>query len=80
VVCVAHLFILSNDEQAGLEPLATVAATVRNDFKFSQCNVAWGGFPQARDLGCKRFDSGWCFISTSLKKEKKRGKKKKSPW
>jgi hypothetical protein len=31
---------------------------------FSQCNVAWRSFPQARGSGCRSFDSPWCFIST----------------
>jgi hypothetical protein len=51
-----HLFLLSNDEQAGLEAAAVVvaasASAVRNGFKFSQYNVVWGSFPQARDSGC----------------------------
>jgi hypothetical protein len=59
----AHLFVLSIDAQAGLELVAVVAAAVRNGSQFSQCNVAWGGFPQARGSGCQKFDSGWCFIS-----------------
>jgi hypothetical protein len=49
-----HLFVLSNNEHAGLEPEAAVvvavAAVARNGSKFSQCNVAWGGFPWARGL------------------------------
>jgi hypothetical protein len=40
VVNGAHLFVLSVDMQAGLEQ-----AAARNGAKFSQCNVAWGGFP-----------------------------------
>jgi hypothetical protein len=44
----AHMFVLSIDVQAGLEPVAAV----RNGAKFSQCSVAWGCFPQARDSGC----------------------------
>jgi hypothetical protein len=66
-----HLLVLSNDVQAGLEVVAAVAlamvvevAAVRNDSKFSHCNVLWGSFPHARGSGCLRFDSGWCFIST----------------
>jgi hypothetical protein len=37
----AYLFVLSNDEQAVLEPevLAVVATAVRNGSKFSQCDV-----------------------------------------
>jgi hypothetical protein len=53
--CGAHLFVLSVDAQAGLEPEAVMA---RNGIKFSQCNVAWGGFPWARCSGCQKFDSG----------------------
>jgi hypothetical protein len=30
---------------------------------FSQCNMAWRSFPQARGSGCKSFDSSCCFIS-----------------
>jgi hypothetical protein len=58
VVCGAHLFVLSVDVQAGLELVAVAAAAARNGAKFSQCNVAWGGFPWARDSGCQKFDSG----------------------
>jgi hypothetical protein len=42
MVCGAHLFVLSNDTQAGLKPEVAVvvaAAAARNDYKFSQCNV-----------------------------------------
>jgi hypothetical protein len=43
-----------------------------------------GGFPWAKGSGCPKFDSGWCFISTSWRKEKRRKEKrkeeKKSPW
>jgi hypothetical protein len=52
VVHGAHLFALSIDMQAGLEP-----AAVRNGAKFSQNNMAWRGFPQARGSGCQKFDS-----------------------
>jgi hypothetical protein len=40
--------------------------------------MAWGSLPQARGSGCQRFDSGWCFISASWRKENRRkgGKKK----
>jgi hypothetical protein len=49
----AHLFVLLIDMQAGLEPVAVaVEAAVRNDTKFSQYNVAWGGFPWAMGSGC----------------------------
>jgi hypothetical protein len=40
-VCGAHLFVLSNDEQAGLKPMETVAAAVRNGSNFS--HVTWRG-------------------------------------
>jgi hypothetical protein len=30
---------------------------------FSQCNLAWRSFPQARGSGCWNFDSPCCFIS-----------------
>jgi hypothetical protein len=39
MVCGTHQFALSNDIQA---------AQARHGSKFSQCNVAWEGFPQAR--------------------------------
>jgi hypothetical protein len=54
VVCGAHLFVLSIDEQASLELAvpAVMAAVVSNGTKFSQYNVAWGGFPWARGSGC----------------------------
>jgi hypothetical protein len=51
----AHLFDLPNVSQAGLEPVvvgavaATVAVAVH---KFSQCNVEWDTFPQAKRSGC----------------------------
>jgi hypothetical protein len=32
--------------------VAEVAAAARNGSKFSQCNVAWVGFPWARGSGC----------------------------
>jgi hypothetical protein len=48
-----------NVSQAGLEPgSGSVAALL-----FSQCNVSWRSFPQARDAGCQSFDSPCCFIS-----------------
>jgi hypothetical protein len=56
----AHLFVLSIDVQAGLEPvvvaLAVVALVVvaRNGAKFSQCSMAWGGFPPAWSSGCQK--------------------------
>jgi hypothetical protein len=53
----AHLFVLSIDMQAGLEPVM-VAAVVRNGAKFSQCNMAWGYFSWVRGSGCQKFDSG----------------------
>jgi hypothetical protein len=69
VVHGAHLFVLSNDEQADLELVVAMVAVaeagaMRNGPKFSQCNMVWGGFQLARGSGCQRFDSGWCFIST----------------
>jgi hypothetical protein len=60
-----HLFGLLNVLQAGLEPVVAAGAVV-TALKFSQCNMLWESFPQARDSGCQRFDSGWCFISTWL--------------
>jgi hypothetical protein len=39
----AHLFVLPNNSQAGLE----LAAMGRNGTKFSQYSAVWGGFPQA---------------------------------
>jgi hypothetical protein len=44
-----HLFSLPNVSQAGLEPVVVVAAA----HLFSQCNVAWRSFPQARSSGCR---------------------------
>jgi hypothetical protein len=43
VVCGAHLFVLSIDAQAGLEPVVVAVATAvaRNGIKFSQCNMVW---------------------------------------
>jgi hypothetical protein len=35
-----------------------VVAASRNGTEFSQCSVAWGGFPWARGSGCEKFDSG----------------------
>jgi hypothetical protein len=60
VVHCAHLFTLSIDAQAGLEPAAAVIAAVAviNGTKFSQCNVAWEGFPWARGVQDVKFDSG----------------------
>jgi hypothetical protein len=58
VVCGTYLFVLSSDAQAGLEPevvavlVMAVVAAVRNGSKFSQCNVAWRGFPWAKGSGC----------------------------
>jgi hypothetical protein len=57
VVHGAQLFVLSIGAQAGLE-LVMVSAVVRNGAKFSQCNVAWGGFPGAGGSGCQKFDYG----------------------
>jgi hypothetical protein len=45
--------------QAGLE----VASGGAVSLLFSQCNVSWRSFPQARGLGCQSFDSSWCFFS-----------------
>jgi hypothetical protein len=48
-----HLFVLSIDAQAGLEPEGVAAVVaVGNGTKFSQCNMAWGGFPWVRGSGC----------------------------
>jgi hypothetical protein len=83
-VCGSHLFVPSNDEQAGLEllELAVVAmaaaVAARNGSKFSQCNVAWRGFTWARVLG---FLLVLYFYLMKEGKEKEREKKKKkSPW
>jgi hypothetical protein len=52
---------------ASLDPAlvveAAATAMARNGAKVSQYNVVWGAFPLARDSGCQKFDSGWCFIS-----------------
>jgi hypothetical protein len=45
--------------QAGLE----VAFGSVGVLLFSQCNVAWRSFVQAGGLGCRSFDSSWCFFS-----------------
>jgi hypothetical protein len=50
VVRDAHLFILPIHMQAGLK----LVAVGRNGTNFSQCSVAWGGFPQAMGSGCHR--------------------------
>jgi hypothetical protein len=44
----AHLFVLSNILQAGLELAAVVVVVVVAvaSTKFSQCNQLWGSFPQ----------------------------------
>jgi hypothetical protein len=55
VVHGAYLFVPSIDAQASLEPAAVVE---KNGANFSQSNLAWGGFPRARDPGCRKFDSG----------------------
>jgi hypothetical protein len=56
-----HLFGLQNVSQTDLEPAVAVAVAAAH--LFSQCNVAWRSFLQARGSGCWRFDSPWCFIS-----------------
>jgi hypothetical protein len=48
----AQLLILSIDVQEGLEPAVVLR---RNGAHFSQCNMAWGGFPCARGSGCHSF-------------------------
>jgi hypothetical protein len=45
VVHGSHLFVLSIDMQKGLEMAVAAATAIRNGSKFSQCDVAWGGFP-----------------------------------
>jgi hypothetical protein len=50
---------LPNVSQAGLEPMSSSVAA----HLFSQCNVVWRSFPQARGLGCQSFNSPCCFIS-----------------
>jgi hypothetical protein len=50
MVCDVHLFVLSIDVQAGLEP-AAVVVVARNGIKFSQCNVTWG------ELGVQNVES-----------------------
>jgi hypothetical protein len=37
-----------------------------NGIKFSQCNIAWGGFPQAGRSGCQKFDSLFCLSLLGL--------------
>jgi hypothetical protein len=48
----AHLFVLSNYMQAGLEPVVVEVAAVRNGSKFFQYNMARGRFPLGRGSGC----------------------------
>jgi hypothetical protein len=52
---------LPNVSQAGLESAHGGTAA----FLFSQCNVAWRSFPQARDSGHQSFDYPCCFISAN---------------
>jgi hypothetical protein len=73
----AHLFVLSNVFQAGLEPaVAAVVVVAVAGPKFSQYNVLWRIFPQARVAGCLMFVSGWCFIA-AMDEEKRRKEKRK---
>jgi hypothetical protein len=51
---------LPNVSQAGLEPTSDGMAAPL----FSQCDVVWRSFPQARGSGCWSFDSPCCFISS----------------
>jgi hypothetical protein len=39
------------------------AVVVVAALKLSMCNMFWGCLPLARDSGCERFDSDWCFTS-----------------
>jgi hypothetical protein len=45
--CVTFTCLFCQIKQAGLEPVAVLAAAtaMRNGYKFSQCNEAQGGFP-----------------------------------
>jgi hypothetical protein len=45
-----HLFGLQNVSQTDLEPAVAVAVAAAH--LFSQCNVAWRSFLQARGSGC----------------------------
>jgi hypothetical protein len=87
-VVLTHLFVLSNDEQAGLElavaeaskvVMAVVATAVRNGSKFSQCIVVWGGFHR---LGAQGVE-GLILVSASFpldrgrRREAKKKEKKK---
>jgi hypothetical protein len=51
---------LPNVCQAGLEPASAGVAALL----FSQCNVAWRNFSQARGSRCQSFRSPCCFISS----------------
>jgi hypothetical protein len=51
---------LLNVSQAGLELVSGGIGALL----FSQCNMAWRSFVQAKVSGCWSFDSFWCFIST----------------
>jgi hypothetical protein len=46
-----------------LTVVATVVAAVAAHL-FSQYNIEWRSFLQARSSECQSFDSCWCFIST----------------
>jgi hypothetical protein len=59
-----HLFGLPNVSHAGLESAVAAVTAVVAAHKFSQCNMAWRSFPQARGSGCQSFGSQRCFIST----------------
>jgi hypothetical protein len=65
--------------------VAVVAAAVRNGSKFSQCNVMWGGFAQARGLGVEGLilvDALFLLHGRRRRegKKKEKEKRKKLPW
>jgi hypothetical protein len=57
-----YLFGLLNVSQAGLM-VVVMMAVVAGAHLFSQCNMAWSSFLQAKVSGCQSFDSPWCLIS-----------------
>jgi hypothetical protein len=54
-----HLFGLPKVSQASLEPVYGSGTALL----FSQCNVVWRSFLQARGSGYRSLDPPWCFIS-----------------
>jgi hypothetical protein len=79
MMCGAHLFVLCNVSQAGLELLVAAAASVVVVAapRFSQCNVLWESFPS---LGVQGVEGLILIVALFLLDgggEKKERKKKK---